>query len=147
MYYVANMYEVIEYLCKRSKISIAQMCREINMRQSIITDLKYGRTKSLSHANMIKIANYFQVSTDVFMEGTLGEGFLEVEETLPNAADSKSIVGFHYILDQKERQKKELSPISDEALKIAIDYDMLSPAGQQMVRLVVDQEKRRMQND
>ncbi len=91
---MVNMFEIVSYLCKMENISIAEMCRETGMRPSIITDLKHGRTKNLSHENMLKIANHFQVSMDVFNEGIL-------EETYPNQTDTDSVVGYHS-LNQKE---------------------------------------------
>lgn len=105
-----NMFEVVDYLCKREHISIAQMCREIGMRPSIITDLKHGRTKNLSHENMLKIANHFQVSMDVFNEGIL-------EETYPSQADIDSVAGYHY-LKQKEKHTTANSdkPLSEDPL-------------------------------
>lgn len=102
MYNTINMYEVVDFLCRKNHISIAQMCRDIGMRQSIITDLKHGRTKNLSHANMVKIANYFQVSTDVFSEGVL-------EETMPNENDAKAIAGYHYLLDVPKKETPALT--------------------------------------
>ena len=70
------------------------MCRDIGMQPSIITDLKHGRTKNLSHANMVRIANYFNISTDVFNEGVL-------EETFPNQADAESVAGYHHLLKKE----------------------------------------------
>ena len=77
---MVTMYEIIDFLCARNEITIAKMCRDLGMRQGLISDLKHGRSKTLSTVNMQKIANYFQVSTDIFNEGTF-------EETLPNGAD------------------------------------------------------------
>ena len=91
---MVNMYEVVYYLCKRENISVAKMCRDIGMQPSIITDLKHGRTKNLTHANMVKIANYFNISTDVFNEGVL-------EETFPNQADAESVAGYHHLLKKE----------------------------------------------
>lgn len=87
---MVNMYEIVEYLCKKNRISIAQMCRDVGLRQGLISDLKHGRTKNLSYENMVKIANYFRISVDVFNEGIL-------EETFPSQNDSKEITGYHHL--------------------------------------------------
>lgn len=81
---MVTMYEIIDFLCARNEITIAKMCRDLGMRQGLISDLKHGRSKTLSTANMQKIANYFQVSTDIFNEGTF-------EETMPNGADMQML--------------------------------------------------------
>lgn len=99
---IPKMFEIIDYLCRRNQISISKMCKAIGMRQSIITDLKMGRTKTLSVGNMQKIANYFHVSTDVFAEGVF-------DETQPNSADAEAIAGYHYLLN------KEKAPANAEA--------------------------------
>lgn len=63
---MADMYTIIENLCNERNISIAQMCRDTGLRQSVFSELKHGRTKSLSAKNIVILANYFGVSTDVF---------------------------------------------------------------------------------
>ena len=113
---VVSMYEVVEYLCRKNRISIAQMCREIGMRQSIITDLKHGRTKSLSHTNMVKIANYFQISTDVFNEGVL-------EETLPTQIDAECVAGFHFLSDKKNPAPEIRDGIEENNTPLVYGYE------------------------
>lgn len=119
---MVNMYSVVESLCERQSISIAQMCRDIGIRQGLISDLKHGRSKSLSAENMLRIANYFQVSTDVFHDGVY-------EETLPNAADYSFIAG-------KSQHKKEIpaSPKTDGDRKRA--YEMLNDLSPEDLDLV-----------
>lgn len=97
-----NMFEIVEYLCRKHGVSIAQMCRDTDIRQSVISELKSGRTKSLSTKNMVKIANYFQISTDVFYEGVL-------EDTLPNSVDMDSLVGYRYLRKENETGTNEFS--------------------------------------
>lgn len=113
---MVNMYEIIKFLCDRDEISIAQMCRDIGLRQGLISDLKHGRSKALSTVNMQKIANYFSVSTDIFNEGVF-------EETLPNNAD-KSLL---HDIQLKFSINKEKAPttegernVSDEDIKFAL---------------------------
>lgn len=60
------MYNKIEFLCTQKKIKIAQLCKETGITKSTISDLKNGRTKTLSTQTLKKIANYFNVSLDYF---------------------------------------------------------------------------------
>ena len=59
-----EMYTRIEELCKSKGISITQMCRDADITRANLTELKKGRTKSLSLETLGKIAEYFDVSTD-----------------------------------------------------------------------------------
>ena len=61
-----NMYEKIQELCNDKGIKIAQLCREAGVPKSTISDLKRGDTKTLSTQNLIKIAQYFDISLDFF---------------------------------------------------------------------------------
>lgn len=113
---MVNMYEIIKFLCDSNDISIAQMCRDIGLRQGLISDLKYGRSKSLSAVNMQKIANYFSVSTDIFNEGVF-------EETLPNNADMSLLreIQLKFSIKKGKSPTKEGERIvSDDDIKFAL---------------------------
>lgn len=62
-----NLYNRIELLCKEKNINITQMCREIQMPRSIMSELKAGRTIRLSAENSSKLAQYFGVSVNFFL--------------------------------------------------------------------------------
>lgn len=66
---MVNMYEIVATLCKREGISVSRMCADLQIRPSVISELKHGRTKSLSSANIARISEYFSVSSDVFRDG------------------------------------------------------------------------------
>ena len=113
---MVNMYEIIKFLCDRDEISIAQMCRDIGLRQGLISDLKHGRSKALSTVNMQKIANYFSVSTDIFNEGVF-------EETLPNNADMSLLreIQLKYSINKENSPTKEGErSVSDDDIKFAL---------------------------
>lgn len=59
-----NLYIIIADLCEQHKISVYKMCKDINIRGSVISDLKNGRKKGLNADTVAKIANYFGVATD-----------------------------------------------------------------------------------
>lgn len=113
---MVNMYEIIKFLCDSNDISIAQMCRDIGLRQGLISDLKYGRSKSLSAVNMQKIANYFSVSTDIFNDGVF-------EETLPNNADMSLLreIQLKFSINKEKAPTVEGErSVSDDDIKFAL---------------------------
>lgn len=59
-----NMYNVIEDLCKEKGITVTEMCRELKINRSSLSELKQGRAKSLSNDKVIKIAKYFGVTAE-----------------------------------------------------------------------------------
>lgn len=63
------MYETIARLCNDRNITIAAMCREIDLQQSVISDLKHGRAKMLSIGTAARIADYFGVTVDALLNG------------------------------------------------------------------------------
>ena len=62
-----EMYNRIESLCKDKGISVTQMCREADIKRANLTELKMGRTVSLSAKTLDKISEYFGVSADFIM--------------------------------------------------------------------------------
>lgn len=60
---MATMYETIENLCRQSGTNITAMCRDLGLSRSALSELKQGRTKSLSYQYISAIAGYFGVST------------------------------------------------------------------------------------
>lgn len=61
---MSNMYNIIENLCKSNNITVTEMCRELKITRSSLSELKQGRAKSLSADKVIKIAKYFGVSAE-----------------------------------------------------------------------------------
>lgn len=65
-----NMYEKIQGLCDEKGIKIAQLCKSAGIPKSTISELKQGRTKTLSTQTLSKIAQYFNVSLGYFDDST-----------------------------------------------------------------------------
>ena len=76
------VYDLIEELCKKNKISITALCRECNIPRSSLTDYKMGRIKSLSADTLCKIADYFDVSVGYLC----GEEHIIISEDAVKAA-------------------------------------------------------------
>ncbi len=69
VFIMSDTYENIRSLCDAKHIRVAELAREIGIRNSAFTELKMGRTKSLSAKTLKKIADYFGVSVEYVMEG------------------------------------------------------------------------------
>lgn len=72
-----TLYEKILYLCNLRGIKPGRLCSELGLSRSIMSDMKMGRTKSLSAKNSKIIADYLGVSVGYL----LGE---EEKENSPN---------------------------------------------------------------
>ena len=62
-----NLYNTIEELAIKNGVSIFKMCKEIGIRQSVISDLKHGRQSGISAKNLDKIAAYFGVTVSYLL--------------------------------------------------------------------------------
>ena len=78
------LYDKIAALCNQRGISITTMCKDSGASRAAISDLKMGRSKTLSSATLTKIAAYFGVSVDYL----LGQ-----EES--SATNTNNGAGFH----------------------------------------------------
>ena len=65
-----TLYERLEFLCKYTDRTPADVCRAIGASKSLFTDLKTGRKSSVSLETAVKLADYFQISLD-FLAGRL----------------------------------------------------------------------------
>lgn len=70
---MSNMYERIDELCKNSFITVTQLCRELKIGRSSLSELARGRSKSISAESTVKIAEYFKVSPSYLTDGLPGE--------------------------------------------------------------------------
>ncbi len=68
-----NMYNKIAFLCEnkivdgKKGVSFYRLCKDIGIRQSVLTDLKNNRTSVLSTATLDKLSTYFNVSVDYLL--------------------------------------------------------------------------------
>jgi transcriptional regulator with XRE-family HTH domain len=76
---MANMYDKVEFLCKKKGTNITAMCRDLDISRSSLTELKSGRTKSLSTESTSKIANFFGVSVEHLL---LDPKYMDTEQVI-----------------------------------------------------------------
>ncbi len=61
---MSELYTKIEALCKENNTTITELCRELKIPRSPLSELKAGRSKTISTDKLVLIANYFNVSVD-----------------------------------------------------------------------------------
>lgn len=66
---MSDLYNNIHALCEKEGIKDGTLCGNIGIRRSFLSELKAGRTKSLSAEVLSKIATYFNVSVDYLLTG------------------------------------------------------------------------------
>ena len=62
-----TLYNRLKSLCQERGISLSKMCAECGISKSTPTELKAGRTKTLSSSAMRKISEYFGVTVGYLM--------------------------------------------------------------------------------
>lgn len=65
-----DMYNRINQLCKENHTNITALCRILNISRSTLSELKSGRTKTLSAEYASKISQYFHVTVDYLLGKT-----------------------------------------------------------------------------
>ncbi len=73
---MSELYSKIDELCKLNNVSLNSVCTSTGISRSTLSELKAGRSKSISSDNLAKIADYFKVSADYL----LGKVSAETEE-------------------------------------------------------------------
>ena len=87
---MSEMYNRIAGLCKEHGSNITAMCRTLGLSRSSLTELKSGRTKSLSYEAISAIAEHFGTTPDYIAGKTNNtssdeelNGYLEELRTRP----------------------------------------------------------------
>lgn len=66
---MGKLYDTISNLCEERGITGYKLCKDIGIQPSIVSDLKSGRKKTLNVETARKIAEYFDVSIEYFLDG------------------------------------------------------------------------------
>ena len=140
-----NLYEKIEQLCRRKNVNITTMCKEAGVSRGNLTDLKKGRSKTLSAMTLSKLANYFGVTIDYLM------GYEATPSILVFAAEGNRLhAASQLLVHQREQQagadKKKPAPKSGGGLaECELIYNSLSPDNQakllELARLFLDAQR------
>lgn len=116
---MCSLYEKIESLCKANGITITDMCRSSGASRGSLSDLKYGRKKTLKPETLVKIAEYFNVSTDYLLgkekspaikpddeaKNSNGERAAEIIDRLPPAKQEEALNYLRFLAQQDSEKK------------------------------------------
>lgn len=83
---MSDLYRNIHALCENEGIKDGTLCSNIGIRRSFLSELKAGRTKSLSTEVLSKIAAYFNVSVDYLLTGNQKENLPQQPQSEVDAA-------------------------------------------------------------
>lgn len=83
---MSDLYSNIHALCEKEGIKDGTLCANIGIRRSFLSELKAGRTKSLSAEVLSKIASYFNVSVDYLLTGNQKENSPQQPQSEVDAA-------------------------------------------------------------
>ena len=109
-----ELYQKIYKLCQQNGISINKMCEELAIWTSVITNLKKGRTKTLSADKLSKIANYFNVSVDYLSGNNENKEDAELRDLLEELrADPDKRMIFSFAKDATAEEVREMIAILD----------------------------------
>lgn len=97
---MSDLYSNIHALCEKEGIKDGTLCASIGIRRSFLSELKAGRTKSLSAEVLSKIASYFNVSVDYLLNG-------EQKENPPQQPQSEVDAAVERIRKKLESMPKE----------------------------------------
>lgn len=97
---MSDLYSNIHALCEKEGIKDGTLCANIGIRRSFLSELKAGRTKSLSAEVLSKIAAYFNVSVDYLLTG-------EQKENPPQQPQSEVDAAVERIRKKLESMPKE----------------------------------------
>lgn len=97
---MSGLYSNIHALCEKEGIKDGTLCGNIGIRRSFLSELKAGRTKSLSTEVLSKIAAYFNVSVDYLLTG-------DQKENSPQQPQSEVDAALERIRKKLESMPKE----------------------------------------
>lgn len=128
---MSELYNLIESLCKEKGTNITAMCKAAKISRAPLTELKMGRSKTLSSATLSKIAAYFGVSVDYLLgnkekPAPESRNGLSIKEQKDIA---KKVDAFMASLENEKDLMFDGDPASDEALEdlrraITVGYEM-----------------------
>lgn len=97
---MSDLYNNIHALCEKENIKDGTLCSKVGVTRSTLSELKRGRTTSLSLKNLQKIADYFGVS----ISDLTGEAPEQKEKPTPGEGSGLD-AAFNAVLDQLTEQE------------------------------------------
>ena len=119
---MSELYNLIESLCKEKGTNITAMCKAAKISRAPLTELKMGRSKTLSSATLSKIAAYFGVSVDYLLGNK--------EKPAPESRNGLSIKEQKDLARKLEKMMDELEESGD----LMFDGDPASEEAKESIR-------------
>ena len=119
---MSELYNLIESLCKEKGTNMTAMCKAAKISRAPLTELKMGRSKTLSSATLSKIAAYFGVSVDYLLGNK--------EKPAPESRNGLSIKEQKDIARKLEKMMDELEESGD----LMFDGDPASEEAKESIR-------------
>ena len=113
---MATLYERLVELCDKRGIKGAQLCRDLDMSKSLMTDLKSGRKKGVNAETAQKIASYFNVSVGYL----LGE---EEQKEKPTAQDDGLTENQMALIEFAKSLSEDQAALALRLLKSLVEAD------------------------
>lgn len=118
--FMSDLYNNIHALCEKENIKDGTLCSKVGVTRSTLSELKRGRTTSLSLKNLQKIADYFGVS----ISDLTGEAPEQKEKPTPgegSGLDADVKAKAYTILDKLSKLPTKQQEAFLNSLDISID--------------------------
>ena len=141
-----DMYKIIESLCKDKGITIAALSRETGISKSTMSELKMGRSQSLSAKNMDKVAKYFDIPAGYLLGDTKQKSLLFPEPEITEDYVTFPVIGevaagYEHIIQEDWSGDTIDIPVKYLRGRPKSDYMVLTVTGNSMYPMYLDGDK------
>lgn len=131
---MVDLYKLIEGKCKERGIKISKLCTDVGIRQSILSDLKHGRTKTLSVPTASKLAEYFDVDIIEFLQYASEDSMDSYYEGWKDACESSWVPPeFRDGLQKKQPAPTDGDGLTEEDKRIIELLHQLTPENRERI--------------
>lgn len=117
---MGTLYENIDNLCRQNGIKGGKMCADLGLSRSLMSDLKYGRKKSISAETAQKIADYFGVTVFEILNGTHQGNLMVNYQGYKMGRNEERERWESRLRNGSLKEESPGTPLSDEALMFAL---------------------------
>ena len=86
-----NLYSNVLEICKKQGLTITELCKRSGVSRATLSELKMGRSKSLSTETLSKLAATLTVSTDFLLGNTESSEVTEYIEELATREEMRML--------------------------------------------------------
>jgi len=139
---LSKLYARIEDLCKQKGVNITKMCADAGVTRGALTDLKMGRSQSLSMRSISKIATYFDVSTDFLLREDDNTKIQATESVVISNGNNNNVHN-----NPPSKMSTELNSMEQEFLEHFRNLDMQFKYKVLSYLYAVEAEQKRFRNE